>query len=371
MIDYLKRYGIAPFINAHDTITLYGGSRISAETREAMAQISRCFVDMEALQRVLGDHIAEATGNEGAYLTNGAAGGIQLCAAVCLAGGSDYAYRSLPETQGRDTVVVLHGQHNCYDKALEAAGARIRLVGDADEVLPFDLEGSLDERAAAVLYCPALPFARASLPLGQVVEIAHRRGVPVIVDAAAQLPPVENLWRYTRDARADMAIFSGGKTLCGPQASGLIVGKRRYIEDCHRFGAPQHGICRVAKTSREDMIGLCVALDQYLSADQAALTAALSARVDRILEAMSASPLYAPWRVEHGSVGQTYPRAFARIAAPHTAREVADAMRRRGIFIGIDAATGAVYLSPQNLTDEECETVCAALAEVARELCAE
>ena len=364
MRDFLRDYGIVPYLNAHDTITLYGASRLAENTKEAMDQISRCFVDIPELQRVLGERIAALTHNEAAYIANCASGALQLCAAVCLARGDDYAYRYLPDTQDRpDEIIVLHSQHNCYDKALEAAGAKLRLVGDADETLVFDLRASITEKTAAVFYCPASIYERGSLPLDEVADIAHGRGVPVIVDAAAQLPPAENLWRFTRQG-ADMVVFSGGKTLCGPQTSGLIVGKKRWIEDCRRFGAPMHGVCRSAKASRESMIGLCVADENYMSLDHAENKKRLSARVDRMVETMRGCAVFEPYRVERGSVGQDYPRAFAHVAAPGTPDAVAEAMRKKGIFIGVDALQDAVYLSPLNLTDEECETVCRALREV-------
>lgn len=368
MRDYLKEYGIRPYINAHDTITLYGASRLADNTKEAMDQISRCFVDIPELQRILGDRIAGITHNEAAYIANCAAGALQLCAAVCMARGDDYAYKCLPDAGGGpDEIIVLHAQHNCYDKSLEAAGARLRIVGDADEVLAYDLMGSITDRTAAVLYCPASIYERGSLPLAEVAAIAHERGVPVIVDAAAQLPPVENLWRFTEQG-GDMVIFSGGKTLCGPQTSGLIVGKARYIEDCRRFGAPMHGICRSAKASRESMIGLCVAVENYMALDHAENKKRLSDMTERMIDAMRDCPLYRPYRVEHGSVGQDYPRAFAQIAPPHTPATVMAAMGERGIFIGEDRLADAIYLSPLNLTEAECEAVCGALREVSRSL---
>ncbi len=368
MRDYLKEYGITPYINAHDTITLYGASRLAENTKAAMDQISRCFVDIPALQRVLGGRIAELTRNEDAYIANCASGALQLCAAVCLAKGDDYAYKCLPDTQGcPNEILVLHSQHNCYDKAMEAAGAKLRIIGDADEVLAFDLNASITEKTAAVFYCPASIYERGSLPLSEVAEIAHEKGVPVIVDAAAQLPPVENLWRFTQQG-ADMVVFSGGKTLCGPQTSGLIVGKKQYLDDCRRFGAPMHGVCRSAKASRESMIGLCVAVENYMAVDHAENKKQHSAKVDQMVETMRGCALYDPYRVEHGSVGQDYPRAFAHIASPVTPHAVATAMREKGIFIGEDRLANAIYLSPLNLTDGECETVCRALREVSAAL---
>lgn len=361
MRDYIKELGIQTYINAHDTITLYGASRIADNTREAMNQISRCFVDVTQVQRAAGDRIAELTHNEAAYIANCASGALQLCAAVCMARGSEFRYRALPDVKGGpDEIVVPYGQHNCYDKAVESAGARIVPVGDADETLAFDLEGSLSERTAAVLYCPASVYRRGALSLEEVVRIAHARDIPVIVDAAAQLPPVENLWGFTRKG-CDMVVFSGGKTLCGPQTSGLIVGKKRFIEDCRRFGAPMHGICRSSKASKEDMMGLCVAIENYMALDQAKNRERLSRMVDRMVTAMRKNEWLEPYRVETGSVGQDYPRAFARVHPPCSAGMMADWMRAHGVFIGTDAMQEAVYMSPLNLTEEECGTVCALL----------
>lgn len=360
-MDYLKEYGITPYINAHDTVTLYGASRMSADTKEAMLQISRCFVDLMEVQVKLGQRLAAVTRNEAAYITGGAAAGVQLAAAVCMAGGSQAVYNRLPYGEGvvRD-VVVLHGQHMCYDKGIEAAGGKIRLVGDADEVRPEDLESNLDQQVAAVFYIPSLKYRGAVPPLEQVVEIAHRCHKPVVVDAAAQLPPVENLWQFTQ-AGADMVIFSGGKTLCGPQASGLIVGKKKYIADCLRFGAPAHGVCRAAKATKESMIGLCVAVENYCRADQTALFEQYSQMVDFMLQQMAGFPLLTPFRVENGPVGQSYPRAFATLAAPADAAAIAREMKKRNIYIGADPLQNAIYISPLNLTRDECETVLSVL----------
>lgn len=364
MRDYLKEYGIERYINAHDTITLYGASRMAENVLEAARQAAGCFVDLPQMQRVLGERIARMTHNEAAYIANCAAGALQLCAAVCMAGDSDYAYKCLPQTGDRPCeIVVLHSQHNCYDKALESAGARLKLVGDADEVLEFDLENSITSRTAAVFYCPASTFRRGSLPLERVAEIAHAKGVPVIVDAAAQLPPVSNLWTYAQSG-GDMVVFSGGKTLCGPQASGLIVGKREYIERCQRFGSPMHGVCRSSKASREEMIALCVAIENYMALDPVEEKNRCSTMVNRLIEAMNQNPLLSPYRVEHGSVGQDYPRAFAKVRAPYQPQDIVRAMRKHHVFVGTDALSEAIYISPLNLTAEECDIVCALLAHI-------
>lgn len=367
-MDIFEELSVARYINAHDTYTVYGGSRMAPETLAAMAAAASSFVDLEELQRKLGAAAARLTHNEAAYFSNGASGALLTATAVCMARGDAYRFARLPAlapgTKGE--AVVLHCQHNAYDKAIEAAGARVIAVGDADETLAFDLEGALNENTAAVFYFASTLYARAALPLEEVLRIAHAKGVPVVVDAAAQLPPVENLWRFT-ELGADLVIFSGGKTLCGPQDSGLIVGRRELIEDCIRFGAPAHGVCRSCKTSREAMAGLYTALKHYMALDQKENTERLRALDERLAAVIEQSGAGHACIVPYGPVGQTYPRVFGYLDAPGLARRVQSAMRGKHIYIGLEETENAVYCSPLNLTDAECETVARALADCLRE----
>lgn len=364
MTDYLEKYGIPRFINAHDTITLYGGSRMGHEVYEAMEQISSCFTDILLLQKILGQRIAELTHNEAAYIAGSASAALQLCCAVAMCRDDAYSYRKLPDTNGlRDEVIVLHGQYHCYVKAMESAGGKIKLVGDADEVLLGDLEGSIGDKTAAVLYTAAQPFQHTSLPLEDVIKIAHKKKIMVIVDAAAQLPPVSNLWTFCEKG-ADLVIFSGGKSLMGPQTSGIIVGKKEWIQRCIAYGAPNHGICRSAKTSRESMIGLCIALETYMAKDHEKEKVFWSEMVDRMAEKLSGS-IYHPMREEYGSVGQDYPRLFLKLEQGMEAEWIRNEMYKKCIFVGCDKRANMISISPQNLTLEESEKVVEALLKVA------
>lgn len=357
-MDFFEEHGLTPFINAHDTYTVYGGSRMAENTLEAMRQISRHFVDMEQLQRRLGEEIAQMTKNEGAYITNGAAGALQLAASVCMARGSMYHYRQLPDTSGmKDEIIVLRAQRNAYDEAIWSTGAVRVEIGDADETLEYELEGSICENTAAVFYFLSSLYERGSMELSKVIEIAHRHQIPVVVDAAAQLPPVENLWEITEKG-ADLVIFSGGKTLCGPADSGLIVGKKALIEDCIRFGAPAHGICRTSKTSRESMAGLYMALKNYLELDQKKNTEILRHKNEIVAGYMNDVPgILKMEMVEKGPVGQTYPRLFLYLEKPETGDRIVQKMYEHGIYIGHEKSCGAIYISPLNLTEEEVGTV--------------
>lgn len=368
-MDFFKECGIKPFINAHDTYTVYGGSRMAENTLEAMKEISRHFVDMEQLQRKLGASIAKMTKNEGAYITNGAAGGLLLAACICMAEGSRYKYTRLPRAKGmKNEIIVMRAQRNAYDAAIWASGAVKIEIGDADETLEYELEGSINENTAAVFYFLSSLYERGSMELSRVIEIAHRHSVPVVVDAAAQLPPFENLWKIT-EGGADLVIFSGGKTLCGPQDSGLMVGRRELIEDCIRFGAPAHGVCRSSKTSRESMAGLYMAVKNYMEADHTQDNKDFMKR-NKIVAAYTAdcSLVLRTQIVSKGPVGQTYPRLFLWLKAEADGERVVKEMYERGIYIGFDKSRHALYISPLNLTEEEADTVGRGLKAVLQEL---
>ena len=351
-VDLFRELGIRRYINAHDTYTVYGGSRMTERTLDAMRSAAESFVDFTELEKAAGERIAVLTRNEGAFVTNGAAGALQLAAAVCICRDDEYAYRQLPwDATGCRDFVIQHCQHNAYDKAIEGAGGRIVEIGDADETLPSELEGVLKRGAAGVFFFASSLFARGSLPLEEVIDIARRYNTPVIVDAAAQLPPRENLWRFT-EAGADMVLFSGGKTLCGPQDSGLILGKKYWTDLCLRFGAPEHGICRSSKTSREAVAGLWAALEAYMETDPVKERAELEHRNTAMAEKLSANTRCKCRIVPYGPVGQDYPRLFIDLDEKLDARELERKMRDAGIYIGREG-TQVLYISPLNLTDKE------------------
>lgn len=360
-MDIFEKIGIRPYINAHDTYTVYGGSRMAENTLDAMKEIAKHFVDFDELQEKVGRKIAEMTHNEAAYVTNGSAGAIQLAAAVCMCKGNAFHFMRLPGCSDiNKRIIVMRGQHNAYDKAIEEAGGEIVFIGDADETLEVELEGELIKGAAAVFFFAPILFERASMPLERVIALSHMHNIPVIVDAAAQIPPKENLWKYTRELGADMAIFSGGKTLSGPQDSGLIVGKEKYIRDCLRFGAPNHGICRSSKTSRESVAGLYIALENYMNMDEEAEGDRIiktNRIMAEIIEKAGNARLYT---VNQGPVGQTYQRLFIELMNGKKADDAVGYLKDRGIYIG-KQGKDTIYVSALNLTQDEAVTVANAL----------
>lgn len=365
-MDIFEKYGIVPYINAHDTYTVYGGSCMSATTLQAMQQVSKSFVDMEQLQRVLGAHLAAITHNEAAYVSNGASGGLLTAAAVCMAKDDPYKFSCLPDTSDvPNEIIVMRAQRNAYDAAITAAGAKIVEVGDADETLAYLLRGSINSKTAAIFFFVSTLYQRGSLPLEQTIAIAQEYKIPVIVDAAAQLPPVENLWNFTKMG-ADMVIFSGGKTLCGPQDSGLILGKKEWIERCIRFGAPAHGVCRSSKVSREAMVGLCNAVEEYLQKDFSQEEQRLH-EINDTLEKIAQSFGLETKILSRGPVGQTYPRLYIQLPDTWKAQDLVQQMKKRNVYVGHSTQSNGLYLSPLNIREWEILPVQEALKQVLKD----
>ena len=266
-----EKLGVRRIINGVGLVTRYGGSVMPPEVVEAMAEASRSYVDLDELQRKAGEVIARCTGAEAGYVCAGAAAGLLLATAACVAGTDPAKIRRLPDTTGMKNEIIMHkSQRNGYDHSVRAVGVKIVEIGFANATAPWELDAAIGPATAAVVYVKA-PWLQSSaaLPLEVVVEKAHARGVPVIVDAAAALPPHENLTRFIA-AGADLVTYSGGKGIRGPQSSGILCGRRDLIEATFVQGNPNHALGRPAKVGKEEMVGLVTALELYVQRDHQA-----------------------------------------------------------------------------------------------------
>ncbi len=294
MEDIYRSLGVRRVINAAGTLTRLGGPPMVPEAVEAMREASRWSVSIEELQERAGRYLAEVTGAEAGYVTCGAAAGLQLAAAACLAGLDIHRMERLPDSSGMpNEIVVQRCQRNAYDHALRAAGARLVEVGqlgnpEVRPTAPWQIEAAIDSSTVAVLWVDMQ--APGAVSLEDTVAAAHRHRLPVIVDAAASLPPRENLKRFVA-AGADLVAFSGGKALGGPQASGILAGRRdlidsaalqhqdmdvwsetwmlrgRFLESGRLQGPPLQGIGRPLKVGKEEIAGLVAAVRAYLKQD--------------------------------------------------------------------------------------------------------
>ena len=261
-----KSLGIRPVINAYATVTKYGGSLMPPEVAAAMQAAAGSFVDLAALQRQVGQRIAELTHNEAAYVTSGAAAGVMLAAAACVLRDEPKAAQQFPQLSAfKNEAIVQRHHRNGYDFGVQQIGMTFIEI----EAQVAALRAAINPRTACIFWFQGAMNGPQDIPLADIIAIADEHDIPVIVDAAAQLPPTENLWRFTGMGAA-LALFSGGKDLRGPQPTGLMLGRKELIEAIRPISNPNHGLGRPLKVGKEEMMGLLAAVERYLKLDQAA-----------------------------------------------------------------------------------------------------
>jgi D-glucosaminate-6-phosphate ammonia-lyase len=266
-----ERLGVRRVIHGSGTTTRYGGSMLRPEVLDAMREASQMLVNLDELNAAAGAEIARMLGAEAAFVTAGASSGLILQAAACIAGDDPAKITRLPDTRGmRNEIVIQRAHRFAYDQAYRVPGGVLVEIGLARRTQPFELEDAITDRTAAVAYLVS-PFTSPPgiLSLEQVIAIAHKRSVPVIVDAASMLPPRENLKKFVR-LGADLVSFSGGKGIRGPQSTGMLLGRRDLIRAASLNASPNQAIGRAAKTSKEEIAGLVRALELFLAEDEAA-----------------------------------------------------------------------------------------------------
>ncbi|MBM3947651.1 MAG: aminotransferase class V-fold PLP-dependent enzyme [SAR202 cluster bacterium] len=268
--DIYKKLGVKQAISASGPTTLYGGSKLRTEVMEAMNATATMMVNMDELNKKAGEVVAEHTGAEAGMVCSGSAGGLILQAAAVIAGNDPAKMYQLPDTTGMKNEIIIHNIHRFpYDQCYRAAGAKLVGVGDYLRCLPWQLETAINEKTAAIAYLESPFVAQRAMPLEQVVEIAHKHDVPVILDAASMLPPRANLKKYIAQG-VDMVVYSGGKALRGPQGTGILAGRADLVEAAYASASPHQAIGRGLKVSKEEIIGLVHALETFVNEDEAA-----------------------------------------------------------------------------------------------------
>ena len=367
--DIYRRLGVEPIINGRSTFTILGGSLMAPPVLDAMREAAESFVDLVELQAAVGRRLAELTRNEASFVSGGAAAGLFLSAAAAIARDTDDGILRLDELEGRPCDFVIHRAHRIpYDLAIGLAGGRLIEIGELERTDETALADVLRPSTAAVLYVPKSHFAGAVLPLETVVRLARPLGIPVIVDAAAQLPPPENLWRFS-EAGADVVLFSGGKALCGPAGTGLIVGKERFVARLAANAAPLQRLGRPMKIGKEDIVGLLAAVEWYLGQDHAALAQRYDAVVERIVAWGRGRDDVIVERLETGEAGQPTPRAWIRLpnGSPATRDALLASLRANPPRVDLLADDDSgFYVAPETLVAGEEDVVTARLDEVLR-----
>lgn len=349
----------ARIINAAGTLTRLSGARVSPKVAAAMAEAAQLSFDMWALQAAASERLSAATGGEAALVTTGAAAGLTLAAAAAMAGSDLRRMDRLPDTAGiANEIVVPRTHRNGYDRALRSAGAVLVDAGTADRetdagirgLEAWEVENAIGPRTCAI----AASFSgttRGDIPV--LAEVARKHGLPLIVDAAAQLPPATNL-KEPLKLGAALVVYSGGKAIGGPQASGILAGRRDLVASAalqmldmdirHAafepppafFGntrppaLPRHGIGRGFKASKEAIVGLLVALEEFLARDERANAEAVRGRLTQIA-ARLASERRLKAEVVMGRSASAPPRLALHVEPPPAgpgAARLAERLRR-------------------------------------------
>lgn len=283
-MDIYDKLGVRKIINAWGTVTTIGGSLMPPEAYEAMAEAGKSFVFLDELHQKAGQYIVELLGVEAAYISSGAASGMVLAAAACLTGTDQERIWALPNTEGwRNEIIVQRDEGpNYVYQGMRHTGAHLLQVGSPKEMTLADIESGLSEKTAAIMLY--LDIKRQP-SISEVAPIAQRAGLPVIVDAAAELPPRKNLTDPLAQG-ADLIVFSGGKGIFGPQATGLVLGKKELVKACRLNSNPHSSIGRPMKVGKEDIAALIAALEVFVSRDEGEQIEEYKRRADEIVQAL-------------------------------------------------------------------------------------
>jgi uncharacterized pyridoxal phosphate-dependent enzyme len=283
--DYFRELGVRPFINAAGTYTAMTASLMPPEVMEAINYASRQYVMLDELHDKVGQRIASLLHAEAAMVTSGAASALTLGTAAVLTGTDRQRIVDLPNLAGMKSEVIIQKAHRFgYDHAVRNCGVRL-----VEVETPEDLERAVNEKTALML------FYNAATPEGRIrdaefVALGKKHGIPTFNDAAADVPPVENFWKYT-GMGFDLVAFSGGKGIRGPQSAGLLLGRKDLIEAA-RLNAPPNGntVGRGMKVNKEEMLGMLVALELFLAKDHARETREFERRAELIRSSAAAVP---------------------------------------------------------------------------------
>jgi D-glucosaminate-6-phosphate ammonia-lyase len=394
--DIFEQFDVRRIINAAGTATRLGASPIDPEVTVAMAAAARCCFDMGELQGRASEVIVQCTGAQAGIVTSGATAGLLLGAAACMTGLDLLKMSALPNTVGmRNEFIVSRSHRNSYDHGVRAAGASLVEVGLPDRLSgcgvrdteAWEFAGAMGDRTAGILYL-ARADARPELP--DVVRVARKAGVPVIVDAAAELPPASNLRRFIEQG-ADLVVFSGGKAIGGPSGSGILCGRRdlvgaallqqldldylyedwqppaQLIDKSELAGVPRHGIGRSCKVGKEQIVGLLTALMRFTQEDDAARNRRFADIANALVEALKPLPAVRVRTIAdlgHGGLPLVEVVVTTGPKGPN-ATQIASRLRTAtpSVYVdGTDADIGTLMLVPTCLRADDVADIGAAFA---------
>mgnify|MGYP003664474182 CR=1 FL=1 len=275
-LDLFKELGVTPVINANVTMTFLSGSLMRPEVMDAINSTAHDFANMHELQDKIGDKIAEMLQCEAAMVTSGAACAMVLGTAAAITGTDENKIKLLPNLPGPRPEVIMQKSHRyVFDQAITSTGAVIVEVDG-----PGEMQKAINSNTVMALFFNAA--GKSSISHEEFVAIAKRNNIPSFIDAAADVPPVGNLFKYQKMG-FDLVTFSGGKMIRGPQSTGLLFGRKDLIEAAKLNHSPHEApIGRPMKVNKEEMFGMYVALKSYLERDHEAEWQDWLNRIERI-----------------------------------------------------------------------------------------
>jgi len=290
--DYYAKLGVTPIINAAGTYTMLTAACMPPEVLAAVQKSALHPVRLHELQRKAGEYIAKRLQCEAAMVTSGASGAMSLATAACVQQANHIGPLDMPQAiDGMKNQVIVQKAHRYgYDRAMYLCGARITEVVTIDDYKRACAEGKAVMtnffNAAEDEYGPA---GSAQIGREEWLQVAHQYNIPCHIDAAADMPPISNLWKYT-GMGFDLVSFSGGKGMRGPQNAGLLLGKKSLIDLAQESNNPEDGIGRGMKVAKEQIVGMVAAVDWVLSHTEESMQGDYQKRVDLIAAAVAGIP---------------------------------------------------------------------------------
>ena len=275
--DVIADLGVTPIINAAGTYTRLTASLMPSEVVEAIREASTKYVRLDELHLAAGKRIAELLQCEAAVVSAGCASALSLATAACVAGKDPQKIIRIPDTHGMKNEVIIQKTHrNGYDHAVRNAGTQLIEVETRQE-----LERAVNHRTAMMFFLNSAG-KKGRIEWDEFVELGKKHDIPTLIDAAADVPPVDNLFHFTKTG-FDLVAFSGGKGLRGPQSAGLLLGRKDLIEAAVMNNSPNsNSLCRSNKVNKEEIVGMVAALELYLKRDHKAEWKEWERRCERI-----------------------------------------------------------------------------------------
>lgn len=360
--------GVRPAINATGPRTVMGGSRVSPTVQAAADLANRHFVVMEDLQRRSGEIVADKLGAEMGLVTPGCAAAMTLAVAALMTGTDPDKIAQIPDTTGlKDEIIIQKCQRYSYDRALTYSGAKLVEVGDESAATVQEVEDAITPRTLAVHFL-AVEHLPHSLSFEELRDVAHRNDLPLIVDAASVVYPLEHMRHYPTNG-ADLVCY-GAKYFGSFHGTGLLVGKSSYMEAAHAHTfvsfevQKNRAFGRPLKLDRQDIAATIAAIGEWWEMDHEERLAELESRGRTIMQAVAEQPdVDAEWATSSSTVLQ---RVDIRIAAdsPKTVEEVQADLKNGEVSIETLAVDGVLRMVVNQLHDGEAEIIADRLREI-------